>query len=176
MKMPRISVKTRIAAAALAAALAGGATLVTAARAGADGVTPAQLTAAGWHCIPPRLFPALQLCAPPGTGLPPLPGSAGFADRLPSCELLVFESATGAFLGTELLLRPDIYQQGQPPCPQQPGGQFLYNRAMTPGSATGSASTRPPNRRRRSPERTTERAGAGSPRPLPDSKTSGFGR
>src|SRR5215470_18772803 len=127
MKMPRISVKTRIAAAALAAALAGGATLVTAARAGADGVTPAQLTAAGWHCIPPRLFPALQLCAPPGTGLPPLPGTAGFADRLPSYELLVFESATGAFLGTELLVRPDIYQQGQPPCPQQPGGQFLYN-------------------------------------------------
>jgi hypothetical protein len=37
------------------------------------------------------------------------------------------EFATGAFLGTELLLRPDIYQQGQPPCPQQPGGQYLYN-------------------------------------------------
>ena len=39
----------------------------------------------------------------------------------------MFESATGAFLGTEHLLRPDIYPQGQPPCPQQPGGQYLYN-------------------------------------------------
>jgi hypothetical protein len=127
MKMPRISVKTRIAAAALAAALAGGAALATAGPAAADSVTPAQLTAAGWTCIPPHLFPTLELCAPPGTGLPPLPGTATFADRLPSYELLVFESATGAFLGTEHLLRPDIYQQGQPPCPQQPGGQYLYN-------------------------------------------------
>ena len=127
MKMPRMSVRTRIAAVAVAAVLAGGATLATAGPASADGVTPAQLTAAGWTCIHPRLFPALLLCAPPGTGLPPLPGTAGFAGRLPSYELLVFESATGAFLGTEHLLRPDIYQQGQPPCPQQPGGQYLYN-------------------------------------------------
>jgi hypothetical protein len=127
MKMPRNSVRSRIAAATLAAALAGGTTLATAAPAVADGVTPAQLTAAGWTCIHPLRFPTLVLCAPPGTGLPPLPGTPGFADRLPSYEFLVFESATGAFLGTELLLRPDIYQQGQPPCPQQPGGQFLYN-------------------------------------------------
>src|SRR5437762_2937519 len=98
MKMPRISVRSRIAAATLAAALAGGATLATAAPAAADGVTPAQLTAAGWTCIHPLLFPALVLCAPPGTGLPPLPGTPGFADRLPSYEFLVFESATGAFL------------------------------------------------------------------------------
>jgi hypothetical protein len=127
MKMPRISAKTRIAAAAVAAALAGGAILATAGPAAADGVTPAQLTAAGWTCIHPLRFPALVLCAPPGTGLPPLPGTPGFADRLPSYEFLVFESAAGAFLGTEHLLRPDIYQQGQPPCPQQPGGQYLYN-------------------------------------------------
>jgi hypothetical protein len=120
MKTPRIGVKTLIAAAAVAAALAGGATLATAGPAAADGVTPAQLTAAGWTCIHPLRFPALELCAPPGTGLPPLPGTATFADRLPSYEFLVFESATGAFLGT-------IYQQGQPPCPQQPGGQYLYN-------------------------------------------------
>ena len=125
--MPRISVKTRIAAAAVAAALAAGAALATEVPASAGGVTPAQLTAAGWTCIQPHLFPALKLCAPPGTGLPPLPGTPGFADRAPSYELLVFEFTTGAFLGTELLLRPDIYQQGTPPCPQQPGDQFLYN-------------------------------------------------
>ena len=127
MKMPRMSARTRIAAAAVAAALAGGATLATAGPAAADGVTPAQLTAAGWTYIQPRLAPALLLCAPPGQGLPPLPGTPGFAGRAPSYELLVFESATGAFLGTEHLLRPDIYQHGTPPCPQQPGGQYLYN-------------------------------------------------
>ena len=115
-----------IALAALTAGLvAVGSTAVPAQAAG--GVTPAQLTAAGWTCIQPRLFPALLLCAPPGVGLPPLPGTPGFADRAPSYEFLVFEFATGAFLGTEHLLRPDIYQQGQPPCPQQPGGQYLYN-------------------------------------------------
>jgi len=127
MKMPRMSVKSRIAAAALTAALAGGATLATAAPAAADGVTPAQLTNAGWTCIQPHLAPTLLLCAPPGQGLPPLPGTPGFADRLPSYEFLVFEFATGAFLGHSHLLRPDIYQQGTPPCPQQPGGQYLYN-------------------------------------------------
>ena len=127
MKMPRMSVKTRITAVAVAATLAGGATLATAAPASADGVTPAQLINAGWTCIQPHLNPALLLCAPPGQGLPPLPGTPGFADRAPSYEFLVFEFATSAFLGTEHLLRPDIYQHGQPPCPQQPGGQYLYN-------------------------------------------------
>lgn len=127
MKMPRMSVKVRIAAVAVAAALVGGAALATAGPAAADGVTPAQLTAAGWTCIQPHLAPTLQLCAPPGVGLPPLPGTPGFAGRAPSYEFLVFEFATGAFLGTEHLLRPDIYQHGTPPCPQQPGGQYLYN-------------------------------------------------
>ena len=126
MKMPRMSARTRIAAAAMVAALAGGATLATAGPVSADSVTPAQLIAAGWTCIQPHLNPALQLCAPPGVGLPPLPGTPGFADRLPSYQFLVFEFATGAFLGTDHLLRPDIFQQGQPPCPQQPGGQYIY--------------------------------------------------
>lgn len=112
-------------AAVLAVALAGA--LATAGPASATGVTPAQLTTAGWTCIQPRLFPTLLLCAPPGVGLPPLVGTPGFADRAPTYELLVFEFATGTRLGTQLLLRPDIYQQGQPPCPQQPGGQFIYN-------------------------------------------------
>jgi hypothetical protein len=67
------------------------------------------------------------LCAPPGVGLPPLPGTPGFADRAPSYEFLVFEFATDAFVGTEHLLRPDIYEQGKPPCPQQPGGEYIYN-------------------------------------------------
>ena len=92
----------------------------------ADGVTPAQLMKAGWTCIQPHIDPTLLLCAPPGQGLPPLPGMPGFAGRAPSYEFLVFEFATGAFIGTDHLLRPDIYEQGKPPCPQQPGGQYIY--------------------------------------------------
>jgi hypothetical protein len=90
-------------------------------------ITPGQLTTAGWTCIQPGRFPTELLCFPPGVGLPPLPGTPGFADRLPSYELLVFDRATGAFLGTQHALRPDIYEQGTPPCPQQPGGKYFYN-------------------------------------------------
>ncbi len=104
-----------------------GATGPTAMPAEAQGVTPPQLTAAGWTCIPPLLYPTLILCFPPGVGLPPLPGTPGFADRSPSYENLVFDRATGAFLGTQHALRPDIYEQGKPPCPQQPGGEYVYN-------------------------------------------------
>jgi len=110
---------------ALSAALcAAGATAVPARTAG---ITPDQLSAAGWTCIQPRLDPTLELCAPPGRGLPPLPGTPGFADRAPSFEFLVFDHATGDFIGTQHLLRPDIYERGRPPCPQQPGGEYIYN-------------------------------------------------
>jgi hypothetical protein len=94
----------------------------------AQGVTPDQLSAAGWTCIVPGINGALVLCAPPGLGLPPFPGTPGFADRLPSYDVLIFERATGAFIGTQHLLRPDIYERGKPPCPQQPPlGQYIYN-------------------------------------------------
>jgi hypothetical protein len=109
---------------ALTAAL--GAVGATAVTAKADRITPAQLSAAGWSCIQPRIDPTLMLCAPPGVGLPPLPGTPGFEDRAPSFEFLVFENATGAFIGTQHLLRPDIYERGTPPCPQQPGGKYMY--------------------------------------------------
>jgi hypothetical protein len=92
----------------------------------AEGVSPSQLTQAGWTCIQPRADLTRLICAPPGVGLPPLPGTPGFADRAPSYEFLVFEFATGAFIGTQHLLRPDIYERGTPPCPQQPGGQYIY--------------------------------------------------
>jgi hypothetical protein len=99
---------------------------LTAAASSAADVTPAQLMQAGWTCIQPRTNPTQLICAPPGVGLPPLPGTPGFADRLPSYHFLVFDFATGAFLGTSINLRPDIYEAGQPPCPTQPGGQFIY--------------------------------------------------
>lgn len=82
-------------------------------------------------CIQPHIDPTLLLCAPPGQGLPPLPGTPGFANRAPSYEFMVFEFATGAFIGHDHLLRPDIYEQGKPPCPQQPGGQYIYNPSGT---------------------------------------------
>jgi hypothetical protein len=110
----------------LLAAIVAVALTVTAASSSAEGVMPAQLTQAGWTCIQPRADPTRLICAPPGVDLPPLPGTPGFADRLPSYEFLVFEFATGAFIGTQHLLRPDIYEQGKPPCPQQPGGEYIY--------------------------------------------------
>jgi hypothetical protein len=99
----------------------------TAAPTKAQGLTPDQLAQAGWTCIQPRLDPTLLLCAPPGVGLPPLPGTAGFGDRAPSYEFVVFRFASGEFIGTEHLLRPDIYERGKPSCPQQPGGDYIYN-------------------------------------------------
>jgi hypothetical protein len=49
----------------------------------------------------------------------------GFADRAPSYELLVFDFSSGDFIGTQHVLRPDIYLRGTPPCPQQPGGEYI---------------------------------------------------
>ena len=109
---------------ALALALVAGA---MAGPAKAQGVTPGELTQAEWTCIQPRVNPTLLLCAPPGVGLPPLPGTPGFADRAPSYEFMAFEFASGALLGTNHLLRPDIYERGKPPCRQQPGGEYIYN-------------------------------------------------
>ena len=110
--------------ASIAALGAAGATAVTAK---AQGITSSRLSADGWTCIQPRNDPTLMLCTPPGVGLPPLPGTPGFEDRAPSYEFLVFENATGAFIGTQHLLRPDVYAHGTPPCPQQPGGEYVYN-------------------------------------------------
>ena len=77
--------------------------------------SPAQLTAAGWAC--PVLLGAVH-CLPPGTGLRD-PSS-------PSLTALVFagtdSSATEAtYLGTEHVLRADVFEKGgRPPCPQDP--------------------------------------------------------
>ena len=92
----------------------------------AAGLSPDQLTQAGWTCIQPLVDPTREICAAPGQGLPPLPSTPGFADRGPSYELLVFQFATGDLIGVQHLLRPDIYLAGTPPCPQQPNGAYTY--------------------------------------------------
>jgi len=99
---------------------------VTVAPSRAAGVSPNQLAQAGWTCVRPLADPTREICAPPGQGLPPLPGTPGFADRGPSYQLLVFQFATGDFIGVQHLLRPDIYLLGTPPCPQQPNGEYIY--------------------------------------------------
>lgn len=79
--------------------------------------SPVQLTAAGWSCA--VLFGAVH-CLPPGTSVKD--GAS------PSLTALVFGGTnTGAadapFLGTEHLLRADVFEKGgqqQPPCPQDP--------------------------------------------------------
>jgi hypothetical protein len=92
----------------------------------AAGVTPDQLAQAGWTCFQPMGDPSRRLCVPPGRDRPPAPGTPAFADRAPSYEFMVFAFATGEFIGTQHLLRPDIYLRGTPPCPQQPGGEYIY--------------------------------------------------
>jgi hypothetical protein len=92
----------------------------------AASATPNQLVQAGWTCVRPLADPSRLICAPPGLGLPPLPGTPGFADRGPSSELLLFDFDSGVFIGVQHLLRPDVYLSGTPPCPQQPGGQYIF--------------------------------------------------
>ncbi len=100
--------------------------VATAAPSSAQGVTPDQLVQAGWTCVRPLADPTRLICAPPGVGLPPLPGTPGFADRGPSYELLVFDFASSSLIGIQHLLRPDVYLRGTPPCPQQLGGHYIY--------------------------------------------------
>ena len=105
---------------------AGTALLAIAAPSNAAGVEPGQLIQAGWSCRQPGGDPSRLICGNPGQGLPPIPGTPGFADRQPSYELLVFSFATGEFIGVQKLVRPDVYLRGTPPCPQQPSGEYFY--------------------------------------------------
>jgi hypothetical protein len=85
--------------------------LLVAAPSSSNAVSPAQLTAAGWTCFP---VPELGIhCSSPGQGWPPTG---------PSAQLLYFSDSTGAFLGTETLIRADVFN-GQP-CPGQ-GGEWI---------------------------------------------------
>ena len=70
-------------------------------------VTPAKLTERGWTCrVPP--VPNRIVCSPPNQGFPTL-GTPPPADRPASFTFFIFDS-TDRFVGTELLLRTDLYK------------------------------------------------------------------
>jgi hypothetical protein len=83
----------------------------------AAGVTPDQLTAAGWTCFTDPGAPR-TVCSDPGHGRP-IPGNP---DAPPSYNFKIF-TLDGSFTGTVHLIRSDLYQ-GQP-CPQTAAPYFF---------------------------------------------------
>ena len=80
--------------------------------AGAAGHTSDQLANAGWDCIPAG--PSLWIhCAPPSVDFPE---DVGKGERA-NIQVKVFDDEDGAYLGTELLSRADLYNDNTP-CPQ----------------------------------------------------------
>jgi len=71
-----------------------------------QGVTDVTLANAGWSCIQPG---SIILCAPPGSGLPPIPPAA---DGRPTYDLMAF-TLDHQFDHHVKFLRPDLYH-GQP--------------------------------------------------------------
>lgn len=105
----------------IAALLAGVAAFATGAAA-SQGVTQAQLENAGWICFKPVPTDNVH-CVQPGGLERVLTGEAE------TMSFLVFRATDGAFLGTELIVRADIFN-GQP-CPTDPpGGQYTYLKPL----------------------------------------------
>jgi hypothetical protein len=98
-------------------ALAGGVLALgaAAATASADGLTAAQLQAHGWACRIPAGETLLN-CRSPGTE--PLP--AGPTE----VNFLVFDASGSTFLGTEHVIRSDLY--GGQPCEGTPIGTYEF--------------------------------------------------
>jgi hypothetical protein len=84
----------------------------------AEGVTPAQLTNAGWTCFRDPGAPR-TVCSDPGHGAPTVPADP---NGPPSYNFKIF-TLDGAFTGTAHLIRSDLYQ-GQP-CPQTGSAYFF---------------------------------------------------
>ena len=71
----------------------------------AEGLSPAQLMARGWTCAVPPPRPIRTVCSPPHQGLPS--PATPVAERDPVYTVLVFSQ--GNFLGTQIILREDLY-------------------------------------------------------------------
>ncbi len=83
-----------------------------------NGLSQAKVEERGWACFPPP--PGLIVhCSPPNTDI-----AALFAGDLASVTSLNFDVTGETFLGTEVLIRADLFH-GQP-CPQGtfPGGEY----------------------------------------------------
>jgi hypothetical protein len=83
----------------------------------ATGLTPDQLTSAGWICFRDPGAPRI-VCSDPGHGRP-VPGDP---NPPPSYDFKAF-TLEGQFTGTIHLIRADLYE-GQP-CPQT-GGLYFF--------------------------------------------------
>lgn len=87
----------------------------------AQGHTYDQLENAGWFCVNtgPHNW---KHCFVPNS-FPPAPGPSG---KLPATiQVSVFDVAGEQFLGTELLIRHDLYEKGlAQPCPQDGGEPY----------------------------------------------------
>ena len=76
------------------------------AEASAGHLSPSVLTSRGWACFEP--IPNRIVCSHPNQGFPTL-GDPPPADRPASFTFFIFDS-TDRFVGTELLLRTDLYK------------------------------------------------------------------
>ena len=85
----------------------------------ATGLTPAQLTAAGWTCFNDPGAPRI-VCSDPGHGRP-VPGDP---NAPPAYNFKIF-ALDGTFTGTTHLIRADLYR-GQP-CPQTGAPYFFIS-------------------------------------------------
>lgn len=75
----------------------------------AAGLSPEDLVARGWDCRPVPGIPTRVTCSPPNQTHPlSLPGPPPAEDRPAALTVFVFEN--GAFVGTNLLIRSDLYQ------------------------------------------------------------------
>lgn len=73
----------------------------------ATGVTPADLTTRGWECRVPPPYPDRIVCRAPNQSFPS--PAVPVDQRPPTFTALVFQN-TGAFIGTLIGLRADLYQ------------------------------------------------------------------
>lgn len=96
---------------------------VASANAHGDGNSPAQLGAAGWAC---ENVPGLGVhCFPPGTQV----DASAIAVKVYDTSDPDAEHAP--FLGTEILIHADIYEQGMQPCPQEGLEHYVDLRATS---------------------------------------------
>ena len=83
--------------------------------ASAGSVSPAKLVKAGWDCL--FVLGAVH-CAPPG-GL-----ARVFDGTAETMTFMVFQTTDLTFLGTEIIVRDDLFN-GQP-CPTDPPGEYTH--------------------------------------------------